>query len=86
MFTFEIARDQIENRNIYIPWYSKIFRLIVAVFKIWAMLALILVVILISIAMIYSVYIGQFAFTLILTVIFLAVATLMNLVVDRYGD
>jgi hypothetical protein len=73
-----------QNDNLYGD--SKIYWRIVSIIKLGIKITMILIVSVIAIAMIYSVNAGQFGFTLVLTVIFLIVATLMNRVVDHYGD
>jgi hypothetical protein len=85
-FQIDVACDHLKKQNVYIPWHSKVYRGIVAIVKFGMMVALILIVIAIAIAMIYYVNAGQFGFTLVLTFIFLIAATIMNRVIDRYGD
>jgi hypothetical protein len=84
--SIEAACDQLKKQNVYIPRYVKMYRGIVAIIKFVMTIGLVLFVIAIAIAMIYFVNAGQFGFVLVLTVIFLIFATIMNRVIDRYGD
>jgi len=84
--TFEIALDQLKNGKVDIKRRSKVCRWVLAIIKFGMMIALRLFVIVIAIAMIYYVNAGQFGFVLGLTFIFLIAATIMNRVIDRYGN
>ena len=67
-------------------WWWKVYRRIVALFKLGITAVVIVLVIIISAAIIISVNTDKFALTLVLTFIFLLIATIMNRIVDSYGD
>jgi hypothetical protein len=58
----------------------------VALFKLGVTAVVILIVVLISAAIIVSLNTGKFALTLGLTFVFLLFATIMNRIIDSYGD
>ena len=79
-----ILRDN--NSKIDIKHHSMVIRGIVAAIKYGISLIIVILLIIITAAMINSVNNGQFAFTFVLTIVFLIIATLMNRVIDNYAD
>lgn len=75
-----------DDSKIDIKHHSMVIRGTVAAIKYGISLIIVILLIIITAEMINSVNNGQFASTFILTIIFLIAATLMNRVIDSYGD
>jgi len=78
--------DVTRNDKLFIEHYWKVYRWIVGIVKILTILALIVFSLLIFAIIMESVFTKNYMQTLILTLVFVAMATAMNRLADHYGD
>jgi hypothetical protein len=84
--TFDVEQEQPQNSKVNIECYYTIYRYVLDALKVEIIFLLIIFVIILSAAIIISLNTGKFALVLALTCVFLLLATLMNRIVDSYGD
>jgi hypothetical protein len=84
--SFEIARDQLQNSNVDIKQHPKVFRWIVAIGKtLWLASLVVLVIITLDLFIVF-IFARAYLQSIILIVIFLVLMSIMNRLVDYYGD